>query len=260
MRIRVFLCTFFIDSRKMMNILQRKFTVRHHEAGIDGTLRLAPLFDMFQDAAAEHAQLLGCGMEFLKEQAKVWVLSRIALEINRMPAVGETVTVETYPSGVERLFAIRQFTVTDEKGAVLARATSCWLLLDAVGFRPLRIRETLGRDLPLNEDKPRHFPVPAKVPAPSGNVVENSYTVRHSQIDVNRHLNNAFFASFVQDMAGALTGEHRMPATLQILFQHAGMLGAEIVCRGGLEEDSSFRMEGRSPDGETLYFQAQGAL
>ncbi len=243
-----------------MDFLQRKFTVRHHEAGVDGTLRLAPLFDMFQDAAAEHAQILGCGMDYLQIQAKVWVLSRIAVEISRMPAIGETVTVETYPSGVERLFAIRQFTVMDEQGTVIARATSCWLLLDAAALRPLRIMETLGRDLPLNEDKPRHFPVPARIAALPENVTELAYTVRHSQIDVNRHLNNAFFASFVQDMAGALAGEHRIPATLQILFQHAGTLGADIVCRGGVDNGNEFRMEGRSPDGETLYFQAQGTL
>ena len=243
-----------------MDFLQRKFTVRHHEAGVEGTLRLAPLFDMFQDAAAEHAQILGCGMDYLQAQSKVWVLSRIAVEISRMPAIGETVTVETYPSGVERLFAIRQFTVKDEKDAVIVRATSCWLLLDAAALRPLRIMETLGRDLPMNEDKPRHFPVPARIAALPENVTELGYTVRHSQIDVNRHLNNAFFAAFVQDMAGALTGEHRMPTTLQILFQHAALPGEEIICRGGLENGSDFRMEGRSPDGGTVYFQAQGTL
>ena len=61
-------------------------------------------------------------------------------------------------------------------------------------------------------------------------------------------------------MLGTLTGENRAPATLQILFQHAGTLGADIVCRGGLENGSEFRMEGRSPDGGTVYFQAQGTL
>ncbi|MBQ7393660.1 MAG: hypothetical protein IJV89_04840 [Lentisphaeria bacterium] len=243
-----------------MDFLQRKFLVRHHEAGLDGLLRLAPLFDMFQDAAAEHAQILGCGMDYLQEQGKAWVLSRIAVEISRMPAIGETVTVETYPTGVERLFAIRQFTVTDEAGSVIARATSCWLLLDAAALRPLRIVETLGTALPMNEDKPRHFPVPARIAALPEKVAENTYTVRHSLVDVNQHLNNAFFAAFVHDMLGTLTGENRAPATLQILFQHAGTLGADIVCRGGLENGSEFRMEGRSPDGETVYFQAQGTL
>lgn len=199
-------------------------------------------------------------MSYLKEQNKLWVLSRMALEIVRMPAIGEAVTVETYPSGVERLFAIRQFTVTDARGGVLARATSCWLLLDAGTFRPQRIVETLGRDLPPNEDKPRHFPVPARIQALPENVQELSYTVRHSQIDVNQHLNNAFFAAFVHDMLGTLAGKDQKPASLQILFQHAGPLGAEILCRGGVENHSEFRMEGRSPDGETVYFQAQGTF
>ena len=71
------------------------------------------------------------------------------------------------------------------------------------------------------------------------------------------HLNNAYYAAFVHDMLAELTGVNRGPESLQIFFQHAGPLGAEIVCRGGLV-DGEFRIEGRSPDGGTLYFQAQG--
>lgn len=242
-----------------MDYLQKQFTVRHHEAGPDGTLRPASLFDMFQDAAAEHAEILGCGMTFLQKRSFLWVLSRIALEVRRMPVIGETVTVETYPTGVERLFALRQFTVTDAAGDVLARATSCWLILSAETYRPQRIEKTLEITLPPNADKPRHFAVPDRAAPPPENAAELRYTVRASQIDVNRHLNNAYYAAFVHDMLAELTGENRGPASMQLFFQHAGPLGAEIVCRGGLA-DGGFRIEGRSPDGATVYFQAQGAL
>ena len=240
-----------------MDFLQQDFVIRPHEAGPEGTLRLAPLFDLFQDAAAEHAGRLGCGMEFLKTRSLLWVLSRMALQIGRMPRIGEKVTVLTYPSGVERLFALRQFTVRDASGQNIARASSCWLLLASDTFRPKRVEENLGVALPLNPDKPRHFPVPDKIVMPESGGVSFPVTVRASQIDVNGHLNNAFFAAFVHDMFGELTGENRPPKTLQILFLHAGSIGCTIVCRGVLSGDR-YQLEGRSPDGKILYFQADG--
>ncbi len=242
-----------------MDRYKRQFRILHHEAGPEGELRLAPLFDLFQDAAAEHASILGCGMDFLRRKGLIWVLSRISLEVIRMPKIGETVTVETYPSGVERLFALRQFTVTDADGNVLVRASSCWLLLSIPGFRPRRIEENLEMPLPRNEDLPRHFAVPDRpVPLPE-KVVELVHTVRASQIDVNGHLNNAFFAAFVHDLAAELTGVNHPPRSLQLYFQHAGMIGDRILCRGGMEK-GEYRMEGCSPDGRTVFFQAQGTL
>ncbi len=62
-----------------------------------------------QDAAALHADELGCGLDFLHRNRMLWVLSRIRVAIDRMPEIGETIQVLTYPTGTERLFALRQF-------------------------------------------------------------------------------------------------------------------------------------------------------
>ena len=46
-----------------MNVYREKLRLRHHQCGADCKLKLKSIFDLFQDAAAEHADILGCGME-----------------------------------------------------------------------------------------------------------------------------------------------------------------------------------------------------
>ena len=237
-----------------------RLTVRPHEAGPDGRLRPGSLFDYLQDAAAGHADQLGCGIAFLRRRRLLWVLSRIRLEIRRYPAIGETLELETYPSGPDKLFATRQFTLRDADGETAARASSCWLLLDGATFRPRKVLATLELPLPANGDRIRHFTELDKLAAPDGTVDRVEHRVRHSHIDVNCHLNNAFYAAFIADTLGELTGDFRAPRELQVNFLHAGALGDRIACGGTLTEDGEFRIDGQSPDGQTRYFQSAGRI
>lgn len=179
-----------------------RFTVRHREADRHGDLRLAGWFDFLQEAAANHAALLGVGMTALREESRIWVLSRLKLEIERSPRIGETVAVETWPNGFRRLHAARQFRVTGEDGGEIGRASSRWLLLDAVRLRPLRL-EALPVELPDNSGRPDYFALEEKLPA-RGLPPALRIPVRYSMEDVNGHLNNAEYAGMVQDLAAVL--------------------------------------------------------
>ena len=88
------------------------FRVRCRETDRNGLLKLSSWFDFLQEAAANHAAQLGVGLEALSERGLLWVLSRLHLSIRRYPAIGESVTVETWPNGFRRLFAHRQFRLT----------------------------------------------------------------------------------------------------------------------------------------------------
>ena len=105
-------------------IYRENIRVRHREADRNGRLKLLSWFDFLQEAAANHAARLGVGLNALTERGQLWVLSRLKLEIRRSPQIGEELTVETYPSGVNRLFFTREFQVFDKSGEVIARISS----------------------------------------------------------------------------------------------------------------------------------------
>ena len=244
----------------MNRIAEYTFAVRAHHCGADGRLKIQCLFDFFQDAASDHAELLGCGWSMLEREKKLWVLSRIRVGISRMPRMGSEVTVKTWPSGFDKLFAIRQFLLRDADGAELACGTSAWLLLDAERMRPLRVAQSLPIVLPDNSGEPWYFDTPEKLMELPADLPREVFPVRRSHIDVNQHLNNAFYAAFTGDTLGDRLGRNADFAELQINFQHEALAGDRICCAAAEDDVADFLVDGRSPDGSILYFQAAAKL
>lgn len=244
------------------HFLTHEIRVQHHECGPDGLLKLNCVLDYFQNIAAQHAVYLGVGMEDLQAQHQLWVLSRLKLKTIRMPQLDEKLTVLTYPTGLNRLFATRQYQLLDEKGEQCVVGTSFWIMIDDEKFRPVRPSPALAQFDKLNPDKERFYPQLDKIAEPE-EILESqiNYTVRHSHIDLNRHLNNAYYGAFLTDTLGYLTDRLCHPAELQINFLHPGAVNDCILCGGELKKDGSFYVEGRSSEDRTLlYFQAEGKL
>lgn len=227
--------------------------VRHREADRDGVLKLSSWFDYLQEAAANHAALLGVGLGALEQRGYLWVLSRIQLEIDRSPSIGETLEVVTYPNGPRRLFAARQFSVRDAAEREIARASSRWLLLSRRNLRPVRLSE-LGVGLPLNADLPDYFELEEKMPKP-GLSGDFSVPIRHSMEDVNGHLNNAEYAGLVQDYPVAKGWGS--PRFRRVELQYLAAVRAPgFLTLGGSCSGKTLLVEGRTPDGRPSFLAA----
>lgn len=231
--------------------------IRHHQTGADGRCKVSAVCDFFQDAAARHAEKIGVGLSFLHAQGLAWVLSRMHVQIFRYPELDEVVEVTTYPSGFERLFAIREFLLRDAGGNELVRASSAWLLLDLKTFRPLRASAELdGEGIAMNADLPEYFPVAGKIPAgvPEDYSPAGEFTCRvlPSEIDLNRHLNNAVY---IARMSDALNG--MQPAEFEVNFVKSMEAGAE-VCYSTWRKGDDFKVIASGDGGDC--FIASGRL
>lgn len=130
----------------VMDVREEKFVVRTYECGADGRVRIASLMQYLQEAAALHAEQLGFGVEKLGTLDGYWVLSNIRVEIARLPAWNEQVTVRTWPSGYSRLIATREFVGQGWDNGELFRAGSEWMVLD----KQSPLGDALRRNRPKN--------------------------------------------------------------------------------------------------------------
>ena len=71
--------------------------IRYSETDSDGRLTLLSLMDYFQDCSTFQSEDLGVGLSFLRERKVVWVLSSWQIAIERLPEMGERVSVGTFP-------------------------------------------------------------------------------------------------------------------------------------------------------------------
>jgi len=213
-------------------VWSENFRIRAYEVDATSRASVPAITNWLQEVAGNHATALGWAVDALQAQGRTWVLSRLHLRLGRPPAWREDVRVNTWPAGVHRLFALREFRIEEQSGREIGVATTGWLLLDLATRRPVR----LPKDL---EEIARR--TPARVLADPFDRLEEVESlelqrpvgVRFSDLDMNRHANNVSVIAW----------------TLEALPE-------EVVLRASLVElEIEFRAE--AVRGDTVVVQAQ---
>ena len=228
------------------------FRIRYSDRDRFGCLKLRTLLDYAQEAAGNHAELLGFGMEALRTRHQAWMLSRIRLRILDYPVSETQVQVTTWPSGFERLFATREYSfAAGPEQRVFAEGTSYWVIFDTEARRLLSAPKELA-DLPCDVGaEERFFNDLGKLPEVRQAPLMDEVKIREHQIDANGHLNNAEYASLVQDV---LTVGVR-PREMQINYQHEIPVHGSVQLRG-LQDGAQFQIAGILADSDTVAFTA----
>ncbi|MEW6336894.1 MAG: acyl-[acyl-carrier-protein] thioesterase [Acidobacteriota bacterium] len=225
--------------------------VRASEADAAGLLSPRALCDWLQEAAGNHATALGWAVDQLAGRGLTWVLSRLHLRVTRYPAWRESVRVETWPAGAERLYAVREFRLTGTDEEELAVATSGWLLVDLASRRPQRppaeIHE-MARNTPARVI-PDRFERLGEVAASDGS---ESFTARASEVDLNGHVNNVALIAWVLDSAPHEHLETHRLAELEVEFRAESRQGDRVVSRWATDGATRLHAVTREADGREL--------
>ena len=206
--------------------------IRYSECGIDNKLTLADMINYFQDCSSENSELLGVGVEYMKERQKAWVLNTWQVEIERYPSCSEDIMVETWATGFKGILGPRDFCMKTQDGEILARATTLWVFVDAITGRPTKPEE---RDItPYVMGEPQEMEkVSRKIALPEEAVMVDTFPVRKYHIDTNHHVNNA---QYIQIAAEVLPEGFRVNK-LRAEYKKAAVLGDDIVLKYAREED-----------------------
>jgi medium-chain acyl-[acyl-carrier-protein] hydrolase len=207
----------------------RRFVVRTYESDPTGRLRPASLLNYFQEAASEHAEELGAGIVELMRQDLTWVLSRYHIKLFRYPRWKAPLDLTTWPCGHQGLFALREFELKNEKGDLLAAATSSWMLIDLKRKKPVPPAERLG---PYPND-PRRAVTSSFEPLPVLDRAdrERSFSVRMSELDWNGHVNHVVYIAWALETLPPGFLEKYRPAEIEVDFRGEAFYEEMVVCR-----------------------------
>jgi medium-chain acyl-[acyl-carrier-protein] hydrolase len=238
---------------------EEAYRLRSYEVDFQNRLRLSTLFHFMQETASNQIERQGVGIDVLRADNLAWVLSRLMIVIERCPGWGEEILVKTWPRGIERLFALREFLITSRQGEVLGRVTSNWLLVDLTTRRPKRLEGVFKR-MPIDPeqralDRRLEKLLPLESPEEALDV-----TAAYEQIDLNRHVNNAHYVSWILNSFPLKWYQRYHLAGLQINFLAETRFGEVLtICRErtGEGERLAQGIEGRKNEGQTLAFQAR---
>ena len=223
------------------NIWKETYRIRSYEVTAEGQLSILTLFNLLQDAASGHADALGVSLHQLQAENLTWVLSRLYLSILKFPRWRDILEVRTWPSGAERLFAMRDFRLVDGNGSTIGAALSAWLVIQRGSRRPVRIAPFIERLHPVDaghviEDRLEKLP-PLDSPAH-----ERRIRVRYRDLDINQHVNNVSYIEWAvesipreRSAVAALTG-------LEISFLAEAFLDETVIagCSAQNQEQTVF--------------------
>lgn len=243
-------------SEPLFKSYEETITLRTCDCDFCGRWRLSAILESMQEAAGAHSALLGCGRDDLLKNHTVWVLSRCELHMNRYPAIGEKITLRTFPMPVRRYFFPRYFVFTDQHGEAVGSAGSLWLLLDT-RTRHMLPPGDVARLIPDNTDLSVPMNLPATVGALQGDEFVSEYHPVYSDLDVNGHVNNTKYADWLCNALGISLMRSWEPETV-ILNYNSEILPEHTVLIHRILQDQDFRLAAYV--GEKAAFEVGGRL
>ena len=237
------------------NYLERKYHLRTSDFDMRSRILPASVLDLFQDAAGEHAKMLGVGYDTLASQNKCWMILRLRYEVVRQPKMFSSVIVKTWPIESRRIEFDRDYEISDTEGNLLVKGTSQWAILDISNREKPALVMAKDFDIGVEEYIPdralegRFDRLPPKFEAEGdGVVVKSGYT----DIDTNGHVNNIKYANFILN-ALDLPADKEI-SSFRIYYQREVMSGGEITVFSRTDQD---RITCRGESGGFVSFTAR---
>ncbi len=182
-----------------MNKISKEFTIACYECDTNGLLKPSSFMDYAQEFANYHAESLGFGYETLIKSNTAWIISRMHIHFDSHPEWKDEVKFSTWHKGQDRLFYLRDFILADKEGRTRVRATTSWLILNLETRHLSRHTKVYDEEMCCRENA---IEQPCdKIVMPKG-IEERKIgerTVSYSDVDKNRHANNARYVAWVMD-------------------------------------------------------------
>jgi medium-chain acyl-[acyl-carrier-protein] hydrolase len=201
------------------------FSPSTYECGPGERMKIHSLMLHLQEAAARHADVLGVGMDWMKEHGIMWVLINFRLDIMELPSWEEETTIWTWPSGYDSLRAFREFSGRSSGGKDLFLASSDWLVLDMEKKMPVPFTE-LKLDIP--QSGIRNFKDMGRLKEGGRYDPLQRIVVGRSSIDMNGHVNNTEYVRWGLDSIAAKGLFPDMIGSLSITFTAEVFEGDDI--------------------------------
>ena len=229
----------------------QNFVIPCYDTDAAWRLKPAAFMNLAQEAAGQHAVYLGFGYDDLIVSNTAWILSRLNIKFLDTPLWRDEITLTTWHKGLNRLFYIRDFVLTDKDGKERVKATTSWLVMNLENRRLVRDPKLVDMDGICPDDA---IETPAdKVQMPKD--IEAEYVMDHrvsySDVDTNGHTNNAMYMQWAMDTVEYEIASARPVKEVTINFNHETKAGDIVsLYRSSVEKEDGLHVfvEGRLGD------------
>lgn len=233
-----------------MAVYEYKTKIRYNDINEKNEMSDKGLITILSEAAGTHSELVGYGLNTIKETNCAWMLLSWKLKIYERPCWNTEITVKTWAREFSRVSSWRDFEVFDKNGTKIAKATTEWVLIDAEKMTLKRITKEIENEYEAYPKKVFEEDFTGKIKEAENMDVIYEYLAKRRDIDVNHHVNNVIYLELAYD---AFPENVSLDFNnLEIYYKKQIKLGEKVKVLYGKEENVH-TVSIRSMDEETLH-------
>lgn len=231
------------------------YHVSSYDINPSGKARLTALANFLQETAYRHACTLKLGYHDLAKENIAWVLSRMRIRVLKYPVWDEELTIETWPHGIEKLFALRDFRIFNSEGELLAEASINFLMVDTESHRPVRIPPDFIK-IEVRSDSVFDS-MPGKINNDNSMRLSSVHDVRYSDLDIVGHVNNVKYIEWCSDALDPELLINKGVADFEINFMSEANAGDKVEIFLSEMTDNTVWLSGKNTGTQKECFRAK---
>ena len=243
----------------MQPIFRQTYTISTIHLDCFGRVKPSVLLYFAQEAAVGHCQLLLLDWDTMAQKNLFWAVIRHRVQVSRLPADGETITVETWPMPTTRSAFPRATIAYDAQGNELFRSASLWVLMD-MQKRSMVLPGKSGVELDGTLRGCELATPNSILPKQLDNTV--SRLVNFTELDRNGHMNNTRYMDWVDDLLPSAFHAEYPIKDFTVCYLSEAREGQKIDLNWQLLEGNILQVDGRrertnAPGGQDRVFAVQ---
>ena len=226
------------------------YNVEPRHVDFTGRVSVSSLCDIVLHAAGEDAHHKGFGIDALAGNNYGWVLSRMCIELDYMPAEYSEFDVHTWISDYNRLSSTRNFILIDANGREFGRSATQWCMIDFSTRMPVDMNTMAKAHEGNMVDCPSPCERPRRIGAVESEPVLN-HKVVYSDIDFNRHMNTMRYIDIIFDSMPIEVPEKLESWRMDLNFMKEAVYGDQLSLMTNAADNVS-QYEFRNQNGDAL--------
>lgn len=212
-------------------IFEHKYEVVVKDLGKSNKVSNKAILGYMEEIASLHSSTVGQGVDDLEKNGTAWVILDWKVKVLNRCGYGENVTAKTWVRENNKFYSYRDYEIYDSKNNLIAVGTSKWVLIDIKTKHITKIDDELGKKYKteynknvFNEEKLE------KIKEPIEYVSNIIYTVKRSDIDINKHVHNLNYLDFAYETLPKEIYEKEELKNVRINYKHELKYGDTVKC------------------------------